>query len=172
MKGSKPWKPFAANCCSVDDKTILSRRRKSQSDVSNNAAPLPLLRRISVSDISSSSSTGISEELMHNFCRDLFDFKLSELRHVTQGFGRGFLLGEGGFGKVYKGYLDDNMKGGLKAQAVAVKFLNVEGHQGHREWLVSLVMCITAICFGFFLSCMRFLSVFFSFSVKSRLILT
>ncbi|KAK1372432.1 putative serine/threonine-protein kinase PBL15 [Heracleum sosnowskyi] len=139
MKGSKPWKPFASNCCSVDDKTIFGRRRASQSDVSNNAAPLPLLGRISISDISTSSSNGISEELMQNFCRDLFDFKLSELRYVTQNFGRGFLLGEGGFGKVYKGYLDDNTKGGLKAQAVAVKFLNIEGHQGHREWLAEVI---------------------------------
>lgn len=165
MKGSKPWKPFAANCCSVDDKTIYSRRRASQSDGSNNAAPLPLLRRISISDISSSSSTGmISEELMHSFGRDLFDFKLSELRHATQSFARGFLLGEGGFGKVYKGYLDNNLKGGFKAQAVAVKFLNVQGQQGHREWLVSfLVVCIVVLLWELFLSCMQFLSVFFFF---------
>ncbi|XP_074347647.1 putative serine/threonine-protein kinase PBL15 [Apium graveolens] len=136
---SKPWKPFAANCCSVDDKTIFSRRRTSKSDVSNNAAPLPLLSRISISDISSSSSNGLSEELMHNVCRDLVDFKLSELRHVTQSFARGFLLGEGGFGKVYKGYLDDSTKRGFKAKAVAVKFLNVEGQQGHREWLAEVI---------------------------------
>lgn len=171
MKGSKPWKPFASNCCSVDDKTIFTRHRKSQSDVSNNGAPLPLLRRISISDISTSSSNGISEELMQNFCRDLFDFKLSELRHVTQNFARGFLLGEGGFGKVYKGYLEENIKGGFKAQAVAVKFLNIQGQQGHREWLVSLVMFITEIRSELFLSCMQFLSVLFSFSVKSLLIL-
>lgn len=48
------------------------------------------------------------------------------------------MLGEGGFGTVHKGYIDDNLRQGLKAQAVAVKLLDIEGLQGHREWLVSI----------------------------------
>lgn len=38
---------------------------------------------------------------------------------------------------MHKGYMDENLRQGLKAQAVAVKLLDIEGLQGHREWLVS-----------------------------------
>ncbi|CAI9292452.1 unnamed protein product [Lactuca saligna] len=39
---------------------------------------------------------------------------------------------------VYKGYIDKNVWVGLKSLPVAVKVLNKEGLQGHREWLVWL----------------------------------
>lgn len=51
------------------------------------------------------------------------------------------LLGEGGFGRVYKGWIHEhnlsavNPRSGL---AIAVKKLNLEGFQGHKEWLVGL----------------------------------
>lgn len=137
---SKPWRPFTANCCSAEDQTIfgnLSRCRTTRSDFSKEVAPLPSFRRISFSDLSRSSSTRINEDLAQSFGPDLFDFQLSELRGITQGFSSNYLLGEGGFGTVHKGYVDDNLRQGLKAQAVAVKLLDIEGLQGHREWLVS-----------------------------------
>ena len=49
------------------------------------------------------------------------------------------LLGEGGFGPVYKGFIDDKLRPGLEAQPVAVKLLDLDGLQGHREWLVSFL---------------------------------
>lgn len=79
----------------------------------------------------------INEDLAQSFGPGLYDFQLSELKAITQNFSSHFLLGEGGFGTVHKGYLDDSMRQGLKAQAVAVKLLDIEGLQGHREWLVS-----------------------------------
>jgi hypothetical protein len=94
---------------------------------------------LSFSDLSRSSSTRINEELAQSFGPDLFDFQLSELRAITQNFSSNFLLGEGGFGTVHKGYVDDNLRQGLKAQAVAVKLLDIEGLQGHREWLVNII---------------------------------
>lgn len=48
-------------------------------------------------------------------------------------------MGEGGFGRVYKGFIDEDIKPGLKAQPVAVKALNLEGHQGHKEWLAEVI---------------------------------
>lgn len=140
MKEQKPWKPFTANCCSVEDQTIFSnfsRCRPSKSEFSKNIAPLASFRRLSFSDLSRSSSARITEDLAQSFGPDLFDFQLSELRSITQNFSSNFLLGEGGFGTVHKGYVDDNLRSGLKAQAVAVKLLDIEGLQGHREWLVS-----------------------------------
>ncbi|KAK2979698.1 hypothetical protein RJ640_002870 [Escallonia rubra] len=142
MKDSKPWRPFTANCCSAEDQTIFgnfSRCRTSRSDFSKNVAPLPSFRRISFSDLSRSSSIRINEDLAQSFGPDLFDFQHGELRAITQNFSSNFLLGEGGFGKVYKGYVDESLRPGLKVQAVAVKLLDIEGLQGHREWLAEVI---------------------------------
>lgn len=68
---------------------------------------------------------------------NLHVFTLKELQMITHNFSRSDYLGEGGFGKVYKGCVDDNLRPGLKAQTVAVKVLDVNGSQGHREWLVT-----------------------------------
>ncbi|KAF8412859.1 hypothetical protein HHK36_000831 [Tetracentron sinense] len=137
-KESRPWRPFTANCCSIEDQTAFgnfSRCRPSRSDFSKNIAPLPSFRRLSFSDLSTSSSIRINEDLAHSFGSDLHVFQLSELRAITQNFSNNFLLGEGGFGTVHKGYVDESLRQELKAQAVAVKLLDIEGLQGHREWL-------------------------------------
>ncbi|RRT62893.1 hypothetical protein BHE74_00019568, partial [Ensete ventricosum] len=69
---------------------------------------------------------------------DVIAFTLFELETITKSFRPDYVLGEGGFGTVYKGYIDENVRVGLKSLPVAVKVLNRDGHQGHREWLVSL----------------------------------
>ncbi|KAK4396843.1 Serine/threonine-protein kinase RIPK [Sesamum angolense] len=46
---------------------------------------------------------------------------------------------EGGFGPVHKGFIDDKLRPGLKAQPVAVKLLDLDGSQGHREWLTEVI---------------------------------
>ncbi|KAA8528175.1 hypothetical protein F0562_035574 [Nyssa sinensis] len=144
MKDSKPWRPFTANCCSVKDQTFFGnfsrcRPSRSSSDISKNVAPLPSFRRLSLSDLSHSSSTRINEDLAQSLGPDLYDFQLSELRAITQNFSSNFLLGEGGFGTVHKGYVDENLRQALKAQAVAVKLLDIKGLQGHREWLSEVI---------------------------------
>ncbi|KAA3456409.1 serine/threonine-protein kinase [Gossypium australe] len=141
-ESSKPWRPFTSSCCSADNQTILgnfSRCRTSKSDFSKNIAPLPSFRRLSFSDLSRSSSIRINEDLAQSFGPDLYDFQLSELRAITQNFSANYMLGEGGFGTVHKGYVDENLRQGLKPQAVAVKLLDIEGLQGHREWLTNNV---------------------------------
>lgn len=55
---------------------------------------------------------------------------------VTHQFSKSNYLGEGGFGIVYKGFVTDKLRPGLKAQPVAVKVLDLDGSQGHKEWLV------------------------------------
>jgi len=69
----------------------------------------------------------------------LHSFSLGELRGVTHDFSSGYLLGEGGFGAVHKGFVDAGMRPGLEPQPVAVKQLNIAGHQGHREWLAEVI---------------------------------
>ncbi|CAF1838068.1 unnamed protein product [Brassica oleracea] len=143
-KSSPIWKPFASNCCSVDDQTVLgnlSRCRPSKSEFSkNHLGPLPSFRRLSFADLSRSSSARINEDLAEVLGADLVDFQMCELKMITQCFSRNYLLGEGGFGKVYKGYIDENLRQSIKAQPVAVKLLDIEGLQGHREWLSEVIL--------------------------------
>jgi serine/threonine protein kinase len=66
-------------------------------------------------------------------------FTLAELRAVTRGFKPEMVLGEGGFGRVYKGWADERSLNPAKSSAgvvVAVKKLNPESVQGLQEWQV------------------------------------
>jgi hypothetical protein len=72
----------------------------------------------------------------------LREFTLAELREVTRGFKPDTVLGEGGFGRVHKGWVDDERtlnpaKSGVGVM-VAVKKLNPESLQGMCEWQVSV----------------------------------
>ncbi|GAB2272051.1 Probable serine/threonine-protein kinase pbl8 [Dionaea muscipula] len=69
---------------------------------------------------------------------NVISFTLFELETITKSFRSDYILGEGGFGTVYKGYIDENVRVGLKSLPVAVKVLNKEGLQGHREWLTEV----------------------------------
>ncbi|CAL9196088.1 probable serine/threonine-protein kinase PBL7 [Musa acuminata AAA Group] len=60
-------------------------------------------------------------------------FSFRELSAVTKNFRRDCFLGEGGFGRVYKGRLETG-------QVVAVKQLDRNGLQGNREFLVEVLM--------------------------------
>lgn len=61
-------------------------------------------------------------------------FTFKELASATKNFRAECLLGEGGFGRVYKGRLDST------GQIVAVKQLDRNGLQGNREFLVEVLM--------------------------------
>ncbi|KAK9097665.1 hypothetical protein Syun_024710 [Stephania yunnanensis] len=63
-------------------------------------------------------------------------FTYNEMRIATRNFRPDQILGEGGFGIVYKGVIDENVKEGYKSTQVAIKVLDPEGYQGDREWLV------------------------------------
>lgn len=68
-------------------------------------------------------------------------FTLNDLRSATRNFRSDSLIGEGGFGYVYKGWIDEQTLSASKpgsGMVVAVKKLKPEGFQGHKEWLVSL----------------------------------
>ncbi|KAJ6913455.1 hypothetical protein NC651_015847 [Populus alba x Populus x berolinensis] len=92
----------------------------------------------SVSDLSDPTSTPRNfEDSRKNalLYTHVIAFTLYELETITKSFRSDYILGEGGFGTVYKGYIDENVRVGLKSLPVAVKVLNKEGLQGHREWL-------------------------------------
>ncbi|KAJ4778089.1 Kinase superfamily protein [Rhynchospora pubera] len=144
---NRPWKPVTAGkCCTVEDHVVignLSRCRPSRADFSKKLAELTSFRRLkSSSELSSPGSArfnGDSIEESGRFGAGLYAFQLNELRAITHDFSNNYLLGEGGFGTVHKGYIDDKLRPGLKAQAVAVKLLDTDGLQGHREWLAEVI---------------------------------
>ncbi|XP_020101625.1 probable serine/threonine-protein kinase PBL8 isoform X2 [Ananas comosus] len=91
------------------------------------------------SDISDSSSLRNFEDTRNiSIYTNVIAFTLFELETITKSFRPDYVLGEGGFGTVYKGYIDENVRVGLKSLPVAVKVLNKDGHQGHREWLTEV----------------------------------
>lgn len=95
-------------------------------------------QQLSSSDLSNVTSLFSPEDLSLSLAgSNIYSFTLAELKTVTQNFSTSHLIGEGGFGQVYKGYVDDKLRPGLKAQPVAVKLMDQDGLQGHREWLVS-----------------------------------
>ncbi|TYG85652.1 hypothetical protein ES288_A13G072400v1 [Gossypium darwinii] len=62
-------------------------------------------------------------------------FSFAELKTATKNFRPDMVLGEGGFGKVFKGWIDEKALGKSgSATLVAVKKLNSESLQGFEEW--------------------------------------
>ncbi|XP_062081538.1 probable serine/threonine-protein kinase PIX13 [Humulus lupulus] len=66
---------------------------------------------------------------------NLRTFSFAELKTATKNFRADTVLGEGGFGKVYKGWLDEKTSGkNGSSTVIAVKKLNSESLQGFEEW--------------------------------------
>ncbi|XP_060185744.1 receptor-like cytoplasmic kinase 176 [Lycium barbarum] len=103
----------------ANDGTELSSRRLSYSSA-------PLTPR-SQSEILESSN--------------LKSFSFNELRVATRNFRPDSVLGEGGFGCVFKGWIDEHTFKAARpgtGLVIAVKRLNQEGFQGHKEWLAEI----------------------------------
>ncbi|KAL8483875.1 hypothetical protein ACS0TY_026527 [Phlomoides rotata] len=72
---------------------------------------------------------------------NLRSYAFSELKAATRNFRPDSVLGEGGFGSVFKGWVDENSLAASRpgsGMVVAVKRLNQEGWQGHKEWLAEI----------------------------------
>ena len=76
---------------------------------------------------------------------DLDVYTLAEVKKITHNFSVSGFLGEGGFGPVYKGVIDEKIRPGFKALQVAVKVLDLDGNQGHTEWLVGFFLHILVL---------------------------
>ncbi|KAL3812825.1 hypothetical protein ACJIZ3_014093 [Penstemon smallii] len=80
----------------------------------------------------SKKESSIPKEPTAHIAAQTFTFR--ELAAATKNFRQECLLGEGGFGRVYKGRLETT------GQVVAVKQLDRNGLQGNREFLVEVLM--------------------------------
>ena len=86
---------------------------------------------------SSLSTPMISEEI--KMYSHLKQFTFLDLKLATRNFRPESLLREGGFGCVFKGWVEENGTAPVKpgtGLTVAVKTLNLDSLQGHKEWLV------------------------------------
>ncbi|KAK2970673.1 hypothetical protein RJ640_000612, partial [Escallonia rubra] len=61
-------------------------------------------------------------------------FSLAEIRSATSNFDNALVIGKGGFGRVYKGLMDNG------ANTVAIKRLNSKSKQGAREFWTEIEM--------------------------------
>lgn len=68
------------------------------------------------------------------------------MKSATKNFKSDSVLGVGGFGTVYKGWVDEKTLAATRPGigiVVAIKKLNSESMQGFEEWQVSFVQCLT-----------------------------
>ncbi|VFQ99415.1 unnamed protein product [Cuscuta campestris] len=99
-----------------------------------------LSSRISSASVSLNTPTprGESEILESS---NLKNFSFNELRIATRNFRPDSVLGEGGFGCVFKGWIDENTFKAARpgtGLVIAAKRLNQDGFQGHKEWLAEI----------------------------------
>ncbi|KAL0924705.1 hypothetical protein M5K25_005557 [Dendrobium thyrsiflorum] len=82
----------------------------------------------------------VEDLLRDSASNPLIAFTFNELKEVTEDFRQDYLLGGGGFGSVYKGFIKENVRKGLEPLQVAVKVHDGDNSfQGHREWLAEVI---------------------------------
>ncbi|KAK4791341.1 hypothetical protein SAY86_031754 [Trapa natans] len=113
---------------------------KSTYDTSRGQHVAPVFSSTTTSNTeSNSSSLKLEEEL--KVASRLRKFTFNDLKLATRNFRPDSLLGQGGFGCVFKGWIEENGTAPVKpgtGLTVAVKILNHDGLQGHREWLAEV----------------------------------
>ncbi|KAL5716973.1 non-specific serine/threonine protein kinase [Ranunculus cassubicifolius] len=92
---------------------------------------------LNVSTISVESSGRTSFPSMSQRPNHLRVFSFSELKTATKNFSRSVMIGEGGFGCVYKATIKSLEEPHAKVD-VAVKQLGKRGLQGHKEWVTEV----------------------------------
>ncbi|RWR80585.1 putative receptor-like protein kinase isoform X1 [Cinnamomum micranthum f. kanehirae] len=91
----------------------------------------------SISTASTASSHRSIPALYEEKAQNLCVFSYSELRNATNDFSLLRKIGEGGFGSVYKGFIRPP-NGDGKQIVVAIKKLNTNGLQGHKQWIAEV----------------------------------
>lgn len=125
-------------------------RREEEDGVLSRASKVSWARSLSVASSSAdvrrsefdfdsrdlSDSVSFHEFLAQRRANDLRVFTFSELKSATRGFSRALMIGEGGFGCVYRGMVRVHADEAPDSKMdVAVKQLNRNGFQGHKEWI-------------------------------------
>ncbi|XP_022958216.1 probable serine/threonine-protein kinase PBL19 [Cucurbita moschata] len=85
----------------------------------------------------SAASSAISFAALSQRHSNLREFTFSDLKAATKNFSRSLMIGEGGFGSVYRGAIR-NSDDPRKRIDIAVKQLSRRGLQGHKEWVTEV----------------------------------
>ncbi|GMI99214.1 PBS1-LIKE 34 [Hibiscus trionum] len=119
---------------------VSNESTNESNDTSTGQPVVPVVSSSTTTNTESTSCTpNISEEL--KVASQLRKFTFNDLKLATRSFRPESLLGEGGFGCVFKGWISENGTAPVKpgtGLSVAVKTLNHDGLQGHREWLAEM----------------------------------
>ncbi|CAI9098103.1 OLC1v1034686C1 [Oldenlandia corymbosa var. corymbosa] len=108
------------------------RNSKKKRKIKDPLSPIPLSSDKLRSNSSVSSNGTPNDGGSNQIAAKTFSFR--ELAVATKNFRADCLIGEGGFGRVYKGKLENSN------QIVAIKQLDRNGLQGNREFLVEVLM--------------------------------
>ncbi|KAI4340045.1 hypothetical protein MLD38_024920 [Melastoma candidum] len=125
------------NCCDSQDKVPSRKSLKKKSIHGFNKDTKKLASFANLSFKSDSSKRRYIAEEINKLGKGSITaqiFTLKELNSATKKFNPESLIGEGGFGRVYKGHLE------RLNQTVAVKQLNRNGFQGNREFLIEVLI--------------------------------
>ncbi|KAF3775288.1 Serine/threonine-protein kinase [Nymphaea thermarum] len=143
------WMDAFVNCFTGEDERELEKTRKKKKKTAAGGKGRPSSaegkdgfkkRQSRLTDSGSPTFASDLSMSLGSMGSEICVFTTGELRSITNNFSSSYLLGEGGFGPVYKGFIDEKLRPGvLKAQTVAVKLLDLEGLQGHREWLAEVI---------------------------------
>ncbi|KAL2341265.1 hypothetical protein Fmac_009205 [Flemingia macrophylla] len=121
-------------CCKTNNKSTSSPR--SSSNVSKGRRTFKSLAAAMSLKTGSSRNRQIDAEIRKygSAKNDIKVFTYEQLVEATNNFNSDCLLGEGGFGNVYKGFIKSI------DERVAVKVLNRDGAQGTREFFAEILM--------------------------------
>lgn len=95
------------------------------------------LNSLNVSDASAESIGRTSYPSLPQRPSNLRVFTIQDLKAATKNFSHSLMIGEGGFGHVYKGVIK-SLEDPTRKIVVAVKQLGRRGTQGHKEWLTEV----------------------------------
>ncbi|CAA3031633.1 probable receptor kinase At5g47070 [Olea europaea subsp. europaea] len=124
--GTKDDVPKTSNCTPVLSSTSISTdpdTKKSGSEYNSQ----------NISDISTECSVRLSFKSLSQRPSNLRVFTFAELKTATKNFSHSLMIGEGGFGPVYRGVLRETER-----IDIAVKQLSRRGLQGHKEWVTEV----------------------------------
>ncbi|KAL0862422.1 hypothetical protein Bca101_041540 [Brassica carinata] len=113
---------------------------KSQDEAAKNRKFDSLQGSGSEFNSSTSTTTSITSSLhvlSETHSNNLKVFALEDLKTATKSFSRSLMIGEGGFGGVFRGVIQ-NPQDSRKKIDIAVKQLSRRGLQGHKEWVTEV----------------------------------
>ncbi|RVW48723.1 putative serine/threonine-protein kinase PBL16 [Vitis vinifera] len=121
------WKPSIYRVSS-------NAKSESPKDQSPSVKPMKDIRKLP------SNPEEVEDLRRDSAANPLIVFTFNELKQITGNFRQDYVLGGGGFGSVYKGFVTEDLMEGLQPLPVAVKVHDGDNSfQGHREWLAEVI---------------------------------